>query len=145
MTHARVQIRAAVAAALANLPTTGGNVFPGRPWPLDEGERPGIVVLTPAEDAEVDAIGPVKLMRTLEVLVIGYDDGDAIEDRLDQIALEVETAIAADPTLGGTVKEIVLSGTAMEIDQARSRAGEIRMTFTAGYRTTRAAPGTIIP
>ena len=95
MAHARTQIRAAFAAALRDLPTTGARVFTARTWPLDPKERPGLVVTIPGETIDPSTIGDVKLDRQATVLVIGYDDGADVEDRLDRIAAEVEAAVAA--------------------------------------------------
>lgn len=153
-THARTQIRREVKQALHNLPTTQGRVFTGRAYPLSEKERPGLFVVTPTERSEVSSIGAVKLDRVAEIMIVGYADGpqDSVEDLLDQMALEVEQAIAvslADKStgLGVLVKEMVLVRTEKNIptDEAKRVIGEVRLAFETLFRTTRAAPETIIP
>lgn len=149
-THARRQIREAVQAALTGLDTTADRVFTGRPWPLQEGELPGIVIVIPSEsvidDGSAFGDGAEAIVgRQASLIVLGYDQGEDIEDRLDQIALEVETAMAADPTFGGLVKDSELAGSSLAVDgDGRKRAGEIRLTYTVWYRTTRGDPATAL-
>lgn len=146
-THARTQIRAQVAEMLLGLATTGQRSYSGRPYPLQEPtELPGLVTIAPAEVIVEDASSMGgKIGRRLAFVVIGYDKGDDIEGRLDQIAMEVEQALGADPTLGGLVKDSELATTDVLIDgQGKQRTGEIRLTYSALYRTTRSAPETII-
>ena len=50
-------------------------------------------------------------MRTLELGVTAMAAGAEFDDTLDDISAEVETAIGADPTLGGLVLDCVLTRT----------------------------------
>lgn len=153
--HARRQIRDAVAALLANRPTTGANVFSGRAHDLVEGEIPGLIITTAAaegERAEVSSFGStVKLDRSVRIAVIGYAvEGKDTENVLDQIALEVEQAIAAaqDDTaslLMSLIKDVRLATTQLGIaSENNKRAGQVRLVYEFDYRTTRAAPQTAI-
>lgn len=147
-THARQQVREAVAKALQNLPTTGTRVFTGRPDPLTPQEMPGLVVTTPNEQISDDfssfSGGAVKYGRSMAILVTAYDAGRPIDDRLDRMALEIEQALGADPTLGGILKTLDLVRTDVSVDEATKRIGQLTLAFEAIYRTARGAPQTII-
>lgn len=142
MTHIRTQVRAAAVSALSALTTTATRVFTGRPYPLQASERPGLVVEVLAERVEVVAMNAdPTLLRTLQLTVIGYTEGDDIEDRLDVIGAEVEAALGANPTLGGVALDTTLSAVDLDVDsEGTKRQGEIRMTFMVMTRTTRAVP-----
>lgn len=146
--HARTQVRAAVATLLGNLATTQGRVFAGYPWELNPAEIPGLAILSPSERIDENfssfSGGVNQLGRRVTLIVVGYAKGDDIEDRLDQIALEVEQALGADRTLGGTVLDSEITSTEFAIEVDDQRVGQVRLTFEAVYRTTRAAPETIL-
>lgn len=153
--HVRKQIRGAVAAALANLPTIGDRVFPGRAYDLGEDEMPGVIITTATRDAgersgvDLDGGsigGPVTLARMVPVSVIGFDKGEDVEDRLDDIAVEVEQAIAAaqdnqQSALMVLVKDVRLVATQIGISaQGDTRVGQIRLSYEIDYLTVRDAP-----
>jgi hypothetical protein len=145
--HVRQQLRAAVAQLLVGLPLTQSRVFPGRAHPVSVDEIPCFCLATPNETSEVDAIGDdPPLARTVQMAIIGYAEGTDIEDVLDQLALDAETAIAADTTLGGLALGCDLTATAKRVDgEAKKRAGEIVLTYQILYRTPRSAPQTATP
>lgn len=151
--HARQQIREELVPVLTGLPTTANRVFAGRPYPLSEGEIPGLFIVSPDERSEVSSIGAVKLDRAVNVIVIGYAkaSSNAIENDLDRMAMEVEQAIGAAVNnvasdLMALIKEMVLTRTEKNISfDAEKPSGDIRMTFETLYRTARAVPETAIP
>jgi hypothetical protein len=146
LTHVRQQLREAAARALVGLPVTQHRVFSGRAYPVNETEIPCLCLATPNETSEIDSIGDPVLARTVQLMVIGYDEGTEIEDRLDQIALEVERALAADVTLGGLALTCDLADTAKRVDgDAKKRKGEVTLTYQILYRTPRSAPQTATP
>jgi hypothetical protein len=146
--HARTQIRRAVAKMLTNLPTTQERVFEGYPWEINPEELPALEILSPSERIDEDfssSTGGVnQLGRRVTLIIVGYTTGDDIEDRLDQIALEVERAIGADRTLGGTVIDSEITATEFAVAVDEVRVGQVQLTYEAIYRTTRAAPETIL-
>ena len=108
--HVRKQIRAAAVTALTGLATTAGRVFASRVYPLQDADLPGLRISNPDEAIESASLGGANryLERhlTLEVQacvkqVSGY------EDLVDQIAKEVEIALATNNTLGNLAKWIV--------------------------------------
>lgn len=151
--HARKQIRDAVWQRLQNLPTTGDNVFRARATELTDDEVPGIVLIMAGESAEKDTVGsPGDGARIAELTVIAYaeaaGDGvneDSIEDLLDQVAAEVETALlGADENLGGLVHHVELVGMRKEIGDGQQADGEMRLAFAIAYRTAPGAPTVIL-
>lgn len=150
MSHARQQIREAVAAAVTGLATTGTSVKQSRIYPLDDAKLPGLAVFTTEEavDDEQSSIssGGITQTRNLDVVVEGYAKiNDTLDDTLDTIAAEVETAIHADLTLGGLVKHIELTGTDITLaGEGEKMAGVVKLTFDAMYRVNITDPTTIV-
>lgn len=116
--HIRKQIRTAAVAALTGLATTGANVFSSRVYPLQDAELPALRISNPAEAIEPASMGGanryLERSLTLEVQacvkqVTGY------EDVVDQIAKEVEVALANNNTLGNLAKWIVPRGIETEL------------------------------
>ncbi len=137
MDHARTLIRDALVVLLGSLATTGARCKADWPYPTAPGELPALRLFLPREQRD-DGLSDMgsKIGRSADLVVIGYAQGVLVADTLDTIAAEVETAIAADPTLGGAVKQILYQGTTVEIDgDGHKRAGEIRLTFAVRYRT----------
>lgn len=145
MSHARTQIRNAAGAILTGLATTGANVFVNRRRPVGNANLPCLLVYCDDEPniEKMTAGKPKRLQRDLKLIVKGLvKSGDALEDTLDDIAKEVEVAIAADLTLGGLVKLGVWldSIETDETDELEKPAGVIVMTFSAIYSTNSNAP-----
>lgn len=145
MTHARTQIRTAAAAALTGLATTGAKVFKSRFRPTDDDELPCMLVYFDDERGiEKTTTGnPGRLSRPGELVVKGLaKKSDALDDELDQIAAEVEVAIAANVTLGGLVREGVwLTDINVTMnEEMETPCGEIVMIFAATYSTNSNAP-----
>lgn len=146
-THARKQVRVAVIARVTGLTTTGARVYPGRTRPLTENHDPTLLVYVREERAAADSQGrPIELLRTLSLSIEGrVSSGNPPDDALDQIALEVETAMGADPTLGGVVFDSQLAATRIATDAPGQRqVGAIRLDYTILYRTAENAPGVIV-
>ena len=145
--HARRAIVNAAAAACDLLATTGARVYPGRSWPLTAESAPYLLIYARQEQsASATMRGSArKLMRTCTLFVEGIETGVVDTDEvLDTIAEEVETAIAADHTLGGTCKELLLTQTDINVteDDSARRIGVVRLTFTVTYLTEANAPAT---
>lgn len=145
-THLRSQIRDAVVAAVTGLTTTGARVYAGRARPLAKDSDPCLLVYATAETSDVHTIGsdPI-LLRSLTLAVEGLavaTEAAALEETLDQIALEVEPAITADSSLGGLTLAVTLTGTRIAVEAPGERhAGAIRMEFRVEYRTHEQSPG----
>jgi hypothetical protein len=141
--HARRSIVAAAVAVLTGLPTTGTRVKPGRAAPMPVAQAPYLLVYGRIERSAPITIGRGrKLQRELtlrvEAVTASADDSD---DQVDQIAAEVEAALAADPTLGGRAKDLWLATTDLDARaEGEARTGRARLEFTVSYHTVAAAP-----
>lgn len=107
MAHVRKSIRDNVKTALTGLTTTGANVYQTRVYPLAEDKLPGIALYTRTEDAEYQTMTVPRIQeRTLRIVVEAYVKALVdYDDTLDNIALEVETALYTDLTRGGYAKD----------------------------------------
>lgn len=143
MPHHRKAIRDAVVAALTGLPSTGVKVFPTRTYPVDATELPVLCVYTLSEDSELHAMGQSRsLLRILELVVeaIAAVNG-TLDDTLDQLALETEQALGADPTFGGRCYDCALASTKIAIrGEGEKETGSAVMTFALRYRTRASDP-----
>lgn len=138
MAHVRKQIRDAIVTAVTGLTTTGSNVFRSRIYPLEQSKLPGLCIFTRSEAVEFDTMTLARsISRVLEVQIEAYVSATANYDNtLDQIAVEVEEALAADVTLGGLAKDTQV--TAFEADFTGDGEQPVavgRFTVTVQYRT----------
>jgi hypothetical protein len=145
MLHVRRQLVNAVVQVLANLATTGPRVHADRTWPVESGATPCLLVYARNERSGSDTMGgPSRRLRreltlSVEGLVAETGDSDAT---LDAIAFEVETALAADPKLGGLCLDLQITSTDIAANaEGETRQGRIRLDFTIIYRTAANAPG----
>lgn len=145
MSHVRKQIREAVVSAVTGLTTTGSNVFEARIFNFNPSNLPALIVSTPSETSFPNSFPtPRPIERDLEVLIVGYArENSNLEDKLDLIAKEVETALASDLTLGGLCKDLSLSSTKSELTgEGQKPLGIIQLVFNCRYMTKENAPQT---
>lgn len=142
--HVRTQIRERLATQLGAT-VTSASIRSGQIFPLAPEMLPALLVLTGAERVAAASIGsPPMLTRDLEVnlvALVAAEDGH--EDALDQIAAEVEQAIATDRTLGGLVREFQLSSLRPAFDtDASLPVGRLEIVYSTNYRAIEGAPQT---
>jgi hypothetical protein len=145
--HARAQIRNAAVALLTGLATTGNRVYHGRTRPLKADHAPTLLVYATDEASAAGSTGhPVLVQRILTLMIEGRVIGNFVpDDMLDAIAAEVETAIGADPSIGGLALDTQLAATRIAAQPAGERqAGEIRLEFRVTYFTRENAPATAL-
>jgi hypothetical protein len=146
MSHARQQIREAAALAVTGLASTGANVFQSRKRPVGESKLPALLVFTDDEAVAASSIhGPALLDRKLQLRITGLaKDPTDLDDALDTIAAEVETALG-NTTLGGKVQSLVLSSINVDFDDSTDKpVGQIVLTYEANYFTVANAPATAL-
>jgi len=137
MSHVRTQIRTALVATLAGLATTGNRVHASRMRPQSDANLPCLLVTTNDEqiDSTVDAI----LLRDLSVSIRGFAMASAaLDDTLDQIALEVESVMASNPRAIFERVEIDYD------DELEKPVGAITLTYRIQYYTSAADPAVMI-
>ena len=143
MSHARQQIRNAIATLVTGLSTTGSNVYASRIYRLQASELPALLVYTESETSTRSHMQNA-LERNLSVRVEGIAKATAdLDDTLDTIAQEVEAALGGQSPAG--VEELVLEGTDMTLNgDAEQPVGSVVMEYLVRYRTTETAPETIL-
>ena len=136
MAHARQTIREAAGTLLGNLTTTSTRVFQSRMAPQDS--LPCLLVTTEEEQIEWGAFEK-QLDRRLTIRVIGLAKATStLDDTLDTIAAEVETAL-------GTNLKYELTAIAVDFDETLEKpAGRIVLDFGYRYFTNAGAPGTTL-
>lgn len=155
MSHLRTQIRDAVAkpssasGVLYGLTTTQTRVYVGRTDPLPVDNGASLLVDVGEEQVETVAIGGAARARILErrlelVVRAGVKAVSGYLDTLDQIALEVEQALAGQQSLGQLCKAVQPIGfDAPEIDgQGEKTVAFLTMRFTVTYMAALNAPQT---
>ncbi len=143
--HPRQRIREAVAAQLTGKTAAGNRVFPTRAVPLRRVELPALAVYTPSESVEPASrqTAPRELRRVVQVVVEGVVNRAAgVDDALDALALEVETALHVDDSLGGAASDLLLLSSELDVfDDAAQTVGVVRLEFEATYYTLAPEPG----
>lgn len=151
MSHARAQIRAAAAADLVGLPTTGARVVASRVFPPGAADHaPALAVFATAEarDPDGDDLAGAYVARVLELAIeIRAPHGPAWDDTIDQAAAEVEAALwsavhGADTgsALRPLVEELDYQGIEIDLgDPDRPYASAV-LAFAVHYVTTAADP-----
>ena len=144
MSHIRRQIRDAIITVLqANVPSVGMRVYPTRTYPVDANAMPALCVYTLSEESAVDSLGPSRgLTRVLDVVIEAVTKvNSTLDDALDQICQEVESAIGLDTKFDGLVHDCLLTATRIAITgKGETETGSAAMTFRLQYRTRAADP-----
>jgi len=138
MTHLRKSIRDETVAILTGLTTTGTNVFDTRIFPIAQTSLPCLAVYADEEDSElVSNSGSLERALTLRVSAYARQVAN-VEDQLDLIAEEVETALTAITD----VKRLTLINTSVTYsDEGDAAIATMVLTFAAYYFTKTGAPG----
>ena len=150
MPHARKQIRDAVVALLADLATTGRNVYPSRTYSRDESELPSWSVFTIDESSDeivtkVTLGNPPRFHRLCPLILEGHAVADEdIDDVLDQMALEAEVAMSAPLTIGTRTLSAQLQSTSKVTDgEGEDIFGHVRLVYDVAYVTAENTPDVI--
>lgn len=148
MSHARLKIRDRVVSIL-EAAQVADTVTKSRVYPLPAGTVSAALVYTNNEIVNQDqtTLGyPRRLGRdlTLAIEVVARDSA-RLDDRLDVLCAGVENAIGADNTLGGMVKDCVLTDTVITHSfDGDAPIGSARMQFRVQYRTSETDAGSVI-
>lgn len=145
MSHVRQQIREAAALDVTGLATSGSRVYQSRVKVLGDAHLPCLLVSTEGEVIEVATVhGPAILDRRLTLSVTAVAKAtDNLDDTLDTMAAEVETALG-DSILGGLAKSLVLQSITPSMEQAEKGVGALDLRFEVNYMTEANAPSTAI-
>lgn len=139
MPHQRQLIRDAVVTALTDSTAAGANVEASRQVSLRTDTLPFIAVYTPSETADDQSTAPRELQRTLQVVVQGHvraTTGTTVAVAMDDLSLEIETAMHADRFFAGVALDSTLTGTELELGEEGDReTGICRLTYQFDYST----------
>lgn len=139
--HYRRVIREALQAQLVAAATmAGANVFTGRARPILEilRKKQGVVSIYTGDESAARSPDGHQYERSLTVSVeLAIGGGDDLDDVLDAFALQIETAINANPTLGNVLSsDLALTSTVSEISAAGQQLiGAVRLDYDATYFT----------
>ena len=141
--HLRRQIRERIAADVTGLVTTGSNVFQARVYPLEDSALPCLLVYSTSEESEILNQGTPRLLsRTLNITIQGVAaESPDIDDKLDLIAKEIETALSADRDINSLAQDSFLTSTEIEINADGAKTvGTLRLNYQIDYRVYDNAP-----
>ena len=141
--HLRRQIRERIAADVTGLVTTGSNVFQSRIYPLEDASLPCLLVYSTSEESEILNQGTPRLLsRTLNITIQGVAaESSDIDDKLDLIAKEIETALSADRDINSLAQDSFLTSTEIEINADGAKTvGTLRLNYQIDYRVYDNAP-----
>jgi hypothetical protein len=137
--HERKLIRDAVVAALKAANTSAGQrVYPTRARPNTDVELPVINVYTLSEQTEPETANsaPRFLLRYVDLVVEAYVKAvDNVDDVIDAIALEIETAMDADDSFGGAVGWSWPSETQTQVEFTDAQIGTLQMVYHCEYHS----------
>jgi hypothetical protein len=146
MAHARKQIRDEVVDILTTA-EVADTISKSRVYPIPADTITMALVYTNTDTvAQTTLTYPRKFDREMILVVeVVARDADYLNDRLDRVCESVENAIGADHTLGGKVKDCILTDTQITLDfSGDAPIGSARMQFRVSYRTSETDAGTII-
>lgn len=141
--HLRTQVRNAVSTIVTGLPTTADRVYVGRTRPLPTNHDASLLIYTPSETSRRGVAGrPPILERSVMLVIEGRVSMAGLpDDTLDQIAAEVEAAMASDPSLGGLAYNMQFQATEVDTKTEGDRhLGGIRLAYLVTYRTAEGLP-----
>lgn len=145
--HVRKQLRDAVVLAVTGLATSGAKVYAESAKIMQDQHLPGLKVYTDGEDGADETISsPSVRLRTVNLVVECVAKTDAgMDDLLDQMAAEVETALAGGVTIGGDVLPLPYDGAeARTSGEQEQFTGSIALRFTVDLRNLSTEPDVLI-
>jgi hypothetical protein len=149
MSHSRTAIRKTIVSLLKSNATfrriVGERVYESKVYPIDT--VPSIVVYTPSEQVtEYSMSFPRSQTRQLTLVVEIYAKENSNIDQIsDSLALEVEEIIAADPTLGKMVKDMLLNSSETIFSGDGDKPIAVAtLTYHITYRTKETSPNKLI-
>jgi hypothetical protein len=125
MSHVRQQIREALKVVLTGLPITQDRVYVNRVDPILKGTVPALTIRT-GNDEKIEVLimaKPALVKRQVDVFITAYAVGDEVDDQLDDICIEVESAIASNSTLSGLVKNIEYMESEHDLERSEKLKG----------------------
>lgn len=135
--HPRQIIREAVVAALLGKTDAGLRVYASRIRPWRGKKLPAIGVYLDTETADHEDSAPRRYFRSADIRVeIVAEADEALDAVFDAVALQVETALLVDPTLGGKADDLEFERTETNLSaDGDTLLGACALIFSASYET----------
>lgn len=142
--HERQAIREAIVSQLVGIApafrTDARNrVFKSRHAPVRQSELPAINVYTESESVKPgsESTAPRELTRTVTVAIEAWAQmTENVDDALDELALQIETAMDLDLELAGTAFQCVLNSTEIGITTNSERPmGVVHLEYAVTFHT----------
>lgn len=149
MTHKRETLMAALEAQIIAASTScGSQVCRGRNLRFEDDELPACAIYQGDEESNFNDFGADIKSRFLRVMVEVHQKSDPadvndpdIETALNALAEEMENALEADYSIGGTAISFEHQQTETEIETGEVDRGVIRLGLVVHYRSTRLNAG----
>ena len=149
--HIRQQVREAVKALLLDRTDAERRVFSGKADRVEGDNWPQILIMFSEESKQEEESVRDRESRAGKLNITGFfrelrgDDGEALLDRADDLALQVERAIQIDPKFGGIAKQTYYFDTIIATDGDGSSI-ELAITISYGvqYHTKPGQPETTV-
>lgn len=141
--HVRTQLRDAVVTAVTGLATTGASVFASRVYAVQLSELPALLVYQASDEVvERTMHSPPTVTLAVEIVIRGVAKAIAsLDDTLDTIAKEVQTALAGGVNISGSTVPVVYEGSETTLDgEGEKPTGQIEMRFTGTVSYAANAP-----
>ncbi len=140
--HLHKQIRSAVVTKLTGLTTSGSRVYANRLQPLPDAMSPTLLVTLDEETATQATFHTNPIYeRDLRLSVSAiYKATSALDDTLDLMSKEVETALAAGITVGSRTLDVFYAGMSFDNEQSDKPVGIKRMSFSIQFTAAANAP-----
>lgn len=147
--HPRAKIRHKIFDLLLNKTKAGDQVFRTRVQPIRKLKLPSISIYTSSESVDPDGLqsAPRENLRNISLTIEGWVKVDttypdrSVDDQMDDLALEIEHIVLADPQLGGIASDLFLESTDTEVIEIGDRLmGLIILTFDVEYCTLASVP-----
>lgn len=139
MAHERQAIREKIIELLKAGPISvaSESVYSNRTTPISEAKLPGIVLYSNNEDAEIQSreIRESSRIYTVVLEIQGAEISDeSLEDKLDDIAKEIEDIFENDITLEGLVNDSILGRTIFNYSSEGAQSqGMLKMFYDLEY------------
>lgn len=140
--HLHKQIRDALVTALTGLATTGSRVYANRLMPMADANVPGLRIALDSEESNVLTMHqPHTQDRTLNLVVeCCAKAATGLDDTLDQISKEVETALSAGITISGINLQVLYAGMTFSDELIDKPVGIKALRFAIPFAAMNNAP-----
>tara|TARA_R110002033_G_scaffold45198_1_gene88473 strand:- start:53 stop:490 length:438 start_codon:yes stop_codon:yes gene_type:complete len=143
MAHARQQIREQLVTTLTGLTSTASRVYDTRIY--NHAQLPSLTIYADQDTVDLEQSTGTQHWHDLQLRVEARAKAkDGVEDAIDTICAEIETAIYADTTLNAKVVDVRLEETSIEYSVEQDQPiAMATLTLMAVYRIAPGAPSTL--